>query len=64
MGLAEEIEKYKRALTARELAGILGLAPRTVRDRAAQGAIPAFKIGAAIRFDPKAIATWLRGQSI
>jgi excisionase family DNA binding protein len=64
MGLAEQIEKHHRALTVNELAGIIGLAPRTIRDRVANGSIPAFKIGAAIRFDPKAVATWLRGQVI
>jgi excisionase family DNA binding protein len=62
--IIEIIEKAERALTARELANILHVNPMTVYRlaRLRAGAIPAFKVGNSLRFDPKAVASWLQQQ--
>ena len=41
----------ERLLTARELAGYLGLKPGTVLDKWERGELPGFKFGRAVRFD-------------
>ena len=41
----------ERLLTARELAGYLGLKPATVLDKWQRGELPGFKFGRAVRFD-------------
>jgi excisionase family DNA binding protein len=43
-------------LTARELAGVLGLCPDTIRRAAKAGAIPFVKVGGAIRFNENHVA--------
>jgi len=41
----------ERLLTARELAGYLGLKPGTVLDKWERGELPGYKFGRAVRFD-------------
>jgi excisionase family DNA binding protein len=41
----------ERLLTARELAGYLGLKPGTVLDKWERGEFPGYKFGRAVRFD-------------
>jgi excisionase family DNA binding protein len=60
MGLAEQVEGLNRALSVSELAALLNLNERTIRDKVKQGQIPYFRIGMTIRFDPKQLASWLR----
>jgi excisionase family DNA binding protein len=62
MSLADEIEKLERALTAKELAKLLAVSRVTIFKQAAAGRIPSFRIGTCVRFDPRAIANWLRAQ--
>jgi excisionase family DNA binding protein len=50
----------KRALTVPEIAELLNISERQVYKLAADYRIPCFKIGGSIRFDPAAIADWLR----
>ncbi len=40
----------------RELAGVLGLCPDTVRRAAKAGAIPSLKVGGAVRFNESHVA--------
>ena len=56
----KKLESSERALKATELATILGVTRQHVYKMAAQGTIPSFRIGAAVRFDPGLIAEWLR----
>jgi excisionase family DNA binding protein len=58
--LAAELEKMPRALRASELANILSTSKMTIYRLVEQGAIPHFRVGGLIRFDPHAIADWLR----
>lgn len=60
--LAVELEKMPRALRASELATILSTSKMTIYRLVEQGAIPHFRVGGLIRFDPQAIADWLRGK--
>jgi len=58
--LAERIENFGRALTAAELAEMLAVSKITIFKQAKAGRIPSFRIGTCVRFDPRAVAQWLR----
>lgn len=60
--LAERIEKIGHALTASHLAELLNISRVTIFKHAAAGRIPSFRIGTSVRFDPRAVAEWLRNQ--
>jgi excisionase family DNA binding protein len=50
------------ALTAKQLAAMLNISPKTVFKLAKAGRIPSFRVGSAVRFDAKLIIDWLRKQ--
>jgi excisionase family DNA binding protein len=58
--LADQIEKTGHALTAKELAVLLAVSRITIFKHAKAGRIPSFRIGTCVRFDPRAVAQWLR----
>jgi excisionase family DNA binding protein len=58
--LADILCGKKRALTVFEVADLLNISERQVYKLAAEFRIPCFKIGGSIRFDPAAVAEWLR----
>jgi excisionase family DNA binding protein len=60
MSIADQIEKTGHALTAEDLAELLSVSKVTIFKQAAAGRIPCFRIGTCVRFDPRAVATWLR----
>jgi excisionase family DNA binding protein len=60
--LADQIEKTGHALTANQLAGILGVSHVTIFKQAKAGRIPSFRVGTCVRFDPFTVAQWLRKQ--
>ena len=60
--LADHIESYGRALKAAELAELLSVSRITVFKLAKSGRIPSFRVGTCVRFDPRAVAKWLRGM--
>jgi excisionase family DNA binding protein len=60
--LPQRIEGIKRAMTAGEVAGFLAVSPITVYKMAKAGRLPSFRIGTAVRFDPRAVAEWLQGK--
>jgi excisionase family DNA binding protein len=49
----------ERLLTAKEIAGLIGLKPTTIVKKASKGEIPAKKQGRQFRFDKKQIEDWL-----
>ena len=57
-------ERAGRAMTVEELADLLALDKKTIYRRIRQRQIPAFRIGTAVRCDPRRIAEWLRGIEI
>jgi excisionase family DNA binding protein len=52
----------KGALTAKQLAGMLNISPKTVFKLAKAGRIPSFRVGSAVRFDARHVIDWLREQ--
>jgi excisionase family DNA binding protein len=60
MSIADKIEKLDHALTAADLAKFLSVSKITIFKYAASGRIPCFRVGTCVRFDPKAVAQWLR----
>ena len=60
--LADQIERCERALTAKELAFLLAVSEVTIFKQAKAGRIPSFRVGTCVRFDPRAVACWLRTQ--
>jgi excisionase family DNA binding protein len=62
MILADQIEQMGRALTAEDLAKLLCVSRVTIFKQAAAGKIPSFRVGTCVRFDPRAVADWLRNQ--
>jgi excisionase family DNA binding protein len=52
----------KGALTAKQLAAMLAISPKTVFKLAKAGRIPSFRIGSAVGFDARHIIDWLRRQ--
>ena len=60
--LAVEFEKMNHALPASEVAKMLSTSKMTIYRLVERGTIPHFRIGCSIRFDPKAIADWLRNK--
>ena len=61
-GLADFLQGRPRALRASEVAALLGVSERLVYKLAADRRIPAFRVGFALRFDPRALANWLSLQ--
>jgi len=61
--LPQRIEAIKRAMTANEVAAFLAVSPITVYKMAKAGRLPSFRVGTAVRFDPRVVAEWLRGNS-
>lgn len=49
-------------ITIRELASYLKMAEKTLYRLAAEGAVPAFKVGASWRFRKSEIDKWIKGQ--
>jgi excisionase family DNA binding protein len=47
------------ALKAAELAKLLAVTRQHIYKLAAAGTLPSFRVGAAVRFDPRAVAEWL-----
>jgi excisionase family DNA binding protein len=62
LSLQSRIASFGRALTAKELAGLLNVSPVTVFKQAKKGLIPSFRIGTCVRFEPKKTAEWLSRQ--
>jgi excisionase family DNA binding protein len=60
LSLADQIEQTGHALTADELARVLAVSRITIFKQAKAGRIPSFRIGTCVRFDPRAVANWLR----
>ena len=59
-GLADSLDGKSRAHTVSDIAELLNISERQVYKLAAEHRIPCFKIGGCIRFDPMAVAVWLR----
>jgi len=59
-GIIEGMENTPHALTVREVAEFFNVSAMTIYRLAKAGHIPSFRVGNSLRFDPKALASWLR----
>ena len=62
--LPTRIERRLCALTAPELADMLGLGKTAIYDLAKRNGIPHYRVAGSIRFDPAKPAAWLREREI
>lgn len=62
VGLIEIIERGERTLTVPEVAAVLGLTPGSVYRLCRSHAIPNFRVGGSVRFHPRRLSEWMRGQ--
>ena len=60
----EKLSTYERQITAPEVAEITGLHRLTVYRLAKTGCIPCYRISGSLRFDPRAIADYLRSHEV
>ena len=58
--LPEQLENMVHALTAKTLAQLLQVSQVTIYKLAKAHKLPSFRVGTAVRFDPRAVAQWLR----
>jgi excisionase family DNA binding protein len=59
----ERLARCDRLLTAKELADILAISPKTLYNYVTRGMIPYFKIESNVRFRAREVAEWLRQHS-
>jgi excisionase family DNA binding protein len=62
LNIRERIANFDRAMTADELAGILGVSRITIFKHAKDGRLPCFRIGTCVRFCPQTVADWIARQ--
>jgi len=59
LSIRQRLASFKRALTAPEVAEVLGVSKVSIFKLAKQGIIPSFRIGTSVRFDPRKTADWI-----
>jgi excisionase family DNA binding protein len=62
--LADRIDLIDHLLTAKELAPMLSCSGTALYGMVRGGRIPHIRFGGSIRFDPHAIAAWLRAREV
>jgi excisionase family DNA binding protein len=62
LSIADRIDAMGHALTVKELAPLLNVSSTSLYNRAREGRIPSYRLGGSVRFDPHAVAEWLRAQ--
>jgi excisionase family DNA binding protein len=62
LSIRERIATFDRAMSAADIAGILGISEITVYKHAKAGKIPCFRIGTCVRFCPQTVANWIARQ--
>jgi excisionase family DNA binding protein len=59
----DQLSRSERLITARELASILAISPKTIYSYAERNMIPHFKIEASVRFRGREVAQWLHSHA-
>ena len=62
--IIDHLKSSEQLMTARELASILAISPKTVYSYAERNMIPHFKIEASVRFRGRDVAEWLYNHAI
>ncbi len=60
--IVEGLLQRKTALTAEEVAELLGTSSVQIYRLARRGSLPSFRIASSVRFDPRKVAEFLRGS--
>jgi excisionase family DNA binding protein len=63
LDIFDRLARSPNLLTAKELAGLLAVSPKTIYSYVGRGIIPHYKIAAAVRFRARDIAEWLRSHA-
>ena len=63
LDVLDHLSRSERLMTARELASILAISPKTIYSYAERNMIPHFKIEANVRFRGRDVAEWLRNHA-
>lgn len=58
--VADDLASKRKLIGARELAEVLNIDKQTIWRMAKRGLLPSVRLGGRVRFDPRAIADWLR----
>lgn len=61
--LADIIERWGKALTVDDLAGVIAVSIKQIYSLVKRGSLPHYRIASSIRFDPYKTADWLRSQN-
>ena len=64
MSIAEQLRSRSSLLTLNALAELLACHPQTLYKACRAGKMPHIRTGGRIRFDPRAIAGWLKQRSV
>ena len=59
----DQLAQCERLLTAKELARLLAISPKTIYSYVERNMIPYYKIEANVRFRARDVAEWLRGRA-
>jgi excisionase family DNA binding protein len=62
--LPEQLEQLGHAISAPELARLLNVHKLTIYRLAQTGTLPCFRVGTCVRFEPRAVADWLRERGL
>jgi excisionase family DNA binding protein len=60
----ERLAQSRSFLTAKEVAQLLAISPKTIYGYVARNMIPHYKIEASVRFRPKDLADWIRRHAV
>jgi len=61
--ICDYLSRCERLLTAKEVASILAVSPKTIYSYVERNLIPHYRIEANVRFRASDVAKWLRGHS-
>jgi len=59
----DRLDRYSNLLTAKELAALLSVSPKTIYGYVARDLIPHYRIATSVRFRARDIAEWLRSHA-
>jgi excisionase family DNA binding protein len=57
--IPQRLAEMKGGITATALAKLLGVSSVSIYKLASKNAIPSYRVGTSLRFDPAAVAKWL-----
>ena len=62
--LVDELAARKQMMTVQDVVELLGVHQQTIYEWVWTGKIPSIRIGARIKFDPRALASWMRAGQL